>query len=1470
MAINQGKEISTSYEGLGYAYDKVVFKKGNIALNSELNTAQELQEILTQKSTAHLPSGWLSFRPPYTSSALENSFYTQDPNGAKPEVAMVNGWPLYVTNTNTPIRHVNNVVFNDSIRSGARVDGVFLEAWRAEVSPQGNSLDPVEGVAKPQPIAKVSTIKGIWMYNENIGWAVGDTGVLLKTIDGGTNWVSLETPVNTSFNKVSFYDLYLGYAIGSGGVIIKTIDGGDTWFALETPVTDNLNGIFIINDKNVCVVGDNGTIISTIDGTNFTLSVQTSSVIEDLNTVYFYDIAVGWVAGNNGTLLMTKDGGNIWQKYNMINVSLGVAITSNISSMAFFNLNDGIAVSDDGKIYRTSDSGFSWSEMSDRIWYNGSYQSISDIFPDRTTSFNKVFIKREFAIKFTIAVYPGSRNFFKNLIYKISPSAYPNSLVLEYSGVQDNINYINVLDLDQYADSEELKDAINQILSPYKLSDASLPNAQREKVRVFEASIEYEPFAKPSDFRPTYGSFSSISPAEISFSVEDKAWIFGDYGVALYSSNSGAKWELLDLGTGSDLMDAFFINNETGWYCGSDGFIGKYSSGSATVQDTDLTTKSIGRIYPEGNVLSGASEYLPDNIIDPEVGVETTKRVQIQYRIRIVEGVDPYIFTEAGLGHDFVYSLGPNSNSNDAGSYTFVNMGEENGDYGLWRSRCRNTYDGYSWAIPMFFVTRRNSSAFNVDNNINGSTNFDIGAIRPDGLTYDHIVSDDVIDVRRQINIQSYSYFMEKNLEKLLSNTLNTNISDKDQQGLQYGSSMMMVDSFLGVNDNDNLVKGGVSSAALIVADQKILDPNIQVTTAELTFGPLDVGLYHNDPSYYTAFVSRDGVETTEPVAGTFEGFGTNKVIFHIAENFKVEGGDTEGVTYVITAHYMDYSRVGLSKVPQNPIAVKYRSISSNPNTTRYFNGINSRIINKILEELPENVPGYHDYIELYSARTIQNDDDATLYDLVGTESHSDSDYIRGLKKFRGQQYKGSLVFYHYYQETSVVTDMLRIPKNINGYSVFGVRSIKNVNGSVYKIGIDYQNNRTMVDRDGTDTSNLLIYLDPAYTIPGKAIIEIVLEAIVTEDALVANPSFPNVGITVKSTGENQEALRTSFTANFNVASRSVSGMYTGVLHYEALITGSSASIDLTGLPAEHGLSGGVILGISSCDVRDNATQQYAWYKPSTLIDGDYYSMLPISSVMGLGTSSITIYFDERKTITSGSMLIPLLVKLNTLPLLNPESESSVFYKYTPYQSIANLPDEMRVEILKCSDFVYITNLGTGSSDVISGEPYAVPAEHIPVNSDDVFNDNFFSNVDDLDFANFRIDTGFVKLPAIISQYVGDDLVFTQPNNIGDKLGRPFYKQSSSDIFYHCEDLTISTPRKVFVPFLARVRSNITYPFLRGELVLVLFSKTYKARKENKTGFYDDTNTEYLPGYVENAETSISLYRLVNKPIVRK
>jgi len=1471
MAKNLGEGVSTTYEGQGYAFDKVVFQKDIPILDSELNLAQELQEILTQKSTAHLPSGWLSYRPNYCSADLQNSFYTQDPAGAKPEVALVNGWPVYVTNTGTNETHVNEIDLSDSVlRSGSRTDGVFLEVWRSLISPENGS----EGAAQPTPVMKVADIRSVDMNDENLGWAAGANGVVLKTIDGGVNWVSKDVPVNVNFNRIFFLDHLIGYLVGDGGEVLKSNDGGESWIRLSADTVDDLRDVFVIDSQNIVAVGENGTVLLSIDGTEFSVITQVSGVTANLNGVTFFDAFVGWAVGDGGALIVTKDGGRTWEDYTVTDSRTGLQVTSNITSIGFYNLNDGLIVGEGGLIMRTSDSGYTWASMTDRVWEGGAYTSLADLYPTRTTNLDRVIIQRDFPMKFTIAVYPDSRNYFTNITYRISPSNYPNSVVLEFTGVQDSLNYIHVLDLDLYATAEDLRDAINDITNPYLASDASLPDEDRAKVRVFEATVSYEPFSSPSDFRPTSGSITSLSPAQISFSVEDRAWVVGEYGTVLVTANSGSKWEILDIGTGVDLHDASFVESNLGWIVGDDGLVYKYDpAGGSGEQDSDLEVRTRGRIYPEGNILSEADDYLVENIISPQVGVETTKRVQIQYRIRVAEGIDPFGYPESGLGMTYVRSLGPNTDEESAGGYSFENQGGDTGDYGLWRASCRNTVDGYSWAVPMFMVTRRNSAPFNADTNINGSTYYEYNAIRPDGLTYERIVDEDVVDVRRSVVVNSYSYLLEKNLDKLLANRLRTNMTDKDQQGLQYGTSILAADSFEGTTAITSLVSGGVTSTAVLTEQVKTFDPNIVITSSELTFGPIDQGLFHNDPAFYKAVVVREGTVTEEPVQVVWEGLGTDTVKATIADDYVPQGGSLEGIEYQFTAHYLDYSGDGLSRVPNEPVSVKYIATPSDSAQTYWFNATRASDASRVLETLSEDVDGYPDYVTAYSAKEIRdNVEDRELYELAGNTGHSDSDWRKSFRKYGGQQFRGSLVEYHHFFRNEDATNTVRVPKNLNGYSVFAVRSISNVvSGAEYKISTEYAANMSMRDRETVDgsvvTANLVVHTDEAYTIPANAVVEVVCEVVVQPADL--GGADIGVGITADNRGEVQDAIKTSFTSNYHVASKGIGGLYTGIL-YPLTFTSLQNQFDIDlGTAAVPGLQDATILGFPSMTTRESDYQMYAWYKSNDVAQ-DYYTVIPIESVDGLGTSAVTVHLSPEKSVNAGTVLVPLLVKFNTLPALADDSLAYAFYKFRPVQTVGSLPGSMKLEVLKTSDFVFVTNLGTGSSNFIEGVPYVVPAEQIGVNDDGVDSDNMFSNVDDMDFATYSVDTGFVKLPATIANYVGEDITLSSPNNVGDRLGRTFYTTCDVDVYAQAEGMAISTPRKVFVPMVARVRSDLTSPVSRGEVVLILMSKVYKARTENAAGYFEDGNEEYSPGYTEEADTAICVYRLTNKPMLRK
>jgi hypothetical protein len=52
------------------------------------------------------------------------------------------------------------------------------------------------------------------------------TGMILKTIDSGTTWFELSSGTTNSLNAVFFTDANTGYTIGWGGTILKTSDGG--------------------------------------------------------------------------------------------------------------------------------------------------------------------------------------------------------------------------------------------------------------------------------------------------------------------------------------------------------------------------------------------------------------------------------------------------------------------------------------------------------------------------------------------------------------------------------------------------------------------------------------------------------------------------------------------------------------------------------------------------------------------------------------------------------------------------------------------------------------------------------------------------------------------------------------------------------------------------------------------------------------------------------------------------------------------------------------------------------------------------------------------------------------------------------------------------------------------------------------------------------------------------------------------
>jgi hypothetical protein len=125
-------------------------------------------------------------------------------------------------------------------------------------------------------------------------------------------------------------------------------------------------------------------------------------------------------------------------------------------------------------------------------------------------------------------------------------------------------------------------------------------------------------------------------------------------------------------------------------------------------------------LWTYGNVEFGGTN-IADDLEDPAIGFETTDRVQLQYRIRVVGSGDSLGVSvdlanyPDGLNDPQVRARGA---SPTVTSFPFQNMRQELGDPSLWRAgngdytNALGTIDGYVYAIPIAGIFRRNTSPF--------------------------------------------------------------------------------------------------------------------------------------------------------------------------------------------------------------------------------------------------------------------------------------------------------------------------------------------------------------------------------------------------------------------------------------------------------------------------------------------------------------------------------------------------------------------------------------------------------------------------------------------------------------------------------------------------------------------------------------------------------------------------------------
>jgi photosystem II stability/assembly factor-like uncharacterized protein len=188
----------------------------------------------------------------------------------------------------------------------------------------------------------------MYFANDQLGWAVGESGTIQRTIDGGATWALQDSPTRKLLYDVAAIDDNQAWVVGAGGTILRTVDGGRKWDEQSSGVIQALRAVHFVDQQRGWAVGAKGTIISTANG-GARWRRQTSGMELNLNDVVFLSAKEGpregWIAGDRGLLLHTTDGGATWE-----DVELNAR--ANLSRLFFIAPDCGWVVGTSGAIFK--------------------------------------------------------------------------------------------------------------------------------------------------------------------------------------------------------------------------------------------------------------------------------------------------------------------------------------------------------------------------------------------------------------------------------------------------------------------------------------------------------------------------------------------------------------------------------------------------------------------------------------------------------------------------------------------------------------------------------------------------------------------------------------------------------------------------------------------------------------------------------------------------------------------------------------------------------------------------------------------------------------------------------------------------------------------------------------------------------------------------------------------------------------
>jgi len=493
------------------------------------------------------------------------------------------------------------------------------------------------------PLPQGNDILDVQSISEDVGFACGKHGTVVKTTSGGSEWSLLQFPRRMNIRKLHFVSQTIGWATGKQDSIVylyKTLDAAVTWNKQIGQNAELISAFFI--SESLGWMSLDSTLFRTNDG-GITWIQQ--AVLVPITDIFFIDSTTGWVTGWNwafggSKVYYTSDGGNTWQftsidlgmidKIKFLDTSVGWLMGRNegpnfysaqvlksidggqswqqqlvyegweyfhtFSDMEFASEMFGWVISVDGLEFRTTNGGVEWEEIG-YIPHLTRVSAVDNSMLWGAGEFGAHYSSQNGGVTW-------QRNYVGEIVRETTELFVLNENIFFVGGEKTLLKTINGGTTWEKIDVEIIGHSYFNIRSIWFTNSlhgwigCEYIGGGGGLFATTDGGLSWENLNHPS--------ILFAQPKSVYFSDNENGWVIGaaeSHGFMFHTSNGGLLWEVSDLPTSHSLYQIGFANKNFGWILGKWGTILNTTNGGVTFIGQDRSNKnpnnfSLSQNYP--------------------------------------------------------------------------------------------------------------------------------------------------------------------------------------------------------------------------------------------------------------------------------------------------------------------------------------------------------------------------------------------------------------------------------------------------------------------------------------------------------------------------------------------------------------------------------------------------------------------------------------------------------------------------------------------------------------------------------------------------------------------------------------------------------------------------------------------------------------------------------------------------------